>query len=316
MKQTPHSTVMAMVLSRHARRLIPRQIESLKAGFKNQCRLFEFDPNSERSASDLTRLSKEESYRCTLVIGGDGTLNWALNILGTEKPFAVFPAGTANDLATHEKLPRDVEGAVKTVLKGHTTSLDLIEVNGRFFATTGGGDLPATCALSLSNFRNRGVLNVLTVEKLGPLAYEISAAGNILLSSQTPQKIKIAVEPGELESASHDLVAISPGFLVTNQGTFAGRLRVAPKILNDDGKFEIFVLSAGSRSRLLRTLLGLRLNRFAREGDFYVLQTDKAVITCERTSRFFGDGELLAEGRSFCLRIAKGVLKLICRENS
>jgi diacylglycerol kinase family enzyme len=263
----------------------------------------------------LAKVSKSASYRSTLVIGGDGTFNWALNTLGASRPFAVFPAGTANDLAAHLNLPRDVEGALSTIRRGNTVAIDLIKVNDRCFATAGGGGLPAECALWVSSFRNHSFLGVLAVGSLGPLVYELSAIGNILFKRGIRQELNIKVERSGHSEVPQTLILFSPGFLVTNQGTLAGRLRVAPGALNNDGLFEIFVLSAASRFKLLRILLGLRAGTFARRGDFQRIQASSAVITCGESSRFFGDGELLAEERVFRLRIVEKTLKLICPSN-
>lgn len=307
---------MAVVLSKQARELIPGQIRSLIDGLERHYNLFVYDPGSAPDPSELARVCKTDSYRSTLVIGGDGTLNWALNKLGTDKPFSVFPAGTANDLATHQNLPRDVEGALRIIRKGKTVAIDLIKVNDRLFATAGGGGLPADCALWISSFRDRGPLSVLAVEKLGPLAYEFSAVGNILLRPGIEQELSITVEGAEHEGAPRNLILLSTGFLVTNQGTLAGKLRLAPGALNNDGVFEIFVLSAASRFKLLRILFGLRAGTFARKGDFQLIRASDAIITCRESAQFFGDGELLAEGKEFRLRIVKGALKLICPSNS
>jgi len=304
---------MAVVLSKHTRKLVPEQINSLIEGLERHFNLFIYDPVCAHDPSELARVCKADSYRSTLVIGGDGTLNWALNELGNDKPFAVFPAGTANDLATQQGLPRDVEGALRTIRKGKTVAIDLIQVNDRLFATAGGGGLPADCALWISSFRDRGPLGVLAVEKLGPLAYQLSAVGNILLRSGIKQELNIAVEGAEHEGVPLKQVLLSPGFLVTNQGTLAGKLRVAPGSLNNDGLFEIFVLSAASKFKLLRILFGLRAGAFARTRDFQLIRGSAAMITCKEPLRFFGDGELLAEGREFRLQIVKRALKLICR---
>ncbi len=306
----------AVVLSKHARELVPRQIKSLIEGLELHHSLYIYDPGSAPNPSELARVCSTDSYRFTLVIGGDGTLNWALNTLGTDKPFAVFPAGTANDLATHQNLPRDVAGTLRAIREGKTAAIDLIRVNDSLFCTAGGGGLPADCALWISSYRDHGPFRVLTIGKLGPLAYELSAVGNILLRSNIEQELNITVEPSEHDEAPRNLILLSPGFLVTNQGTLAGKLRVAPGALNNDGVFEIFVLSAASRFKLLRILFGLRAGTFARKGDFQLIQAGNAVITCKESSRFFGDGELLAEGKVFRLRIVKKALKLICRINS
>jgi diacylglycerol kinase family enzyme len=66
--------------------------------------------------------------------GGDGTLNCSVGILaGGEKPLGILPLGTLNHFARDLGIPMDLDEAVRTIVAGHARSVDLGEVNGRFF---------------------------------------------------------------------------------------------------------------------------------------------------------------------------------------
>ncbi len=66
--------------------------------------------------------------------GGDGTINTAASaVAGTDIPLGVLPLGTLNHFAKDLGLPIDLAEAVRIVLGGRTTRVDVGEVNGRVF---------------------------------------------------------------------------------------------------------------------------------------------------------------------------------------
>jgi diacylglycerol kinase family enzyme len=66
--------------------------------------------------------------------GGDGTISAVAGVLaGTEKTLGVLPLGTLNHFAKDLGLPLDLPAAVQTIAQGHTTKVDVAEVNGRIF---------------------------------------------------------------------------------------------------------------------------------------------------------------------------------------
>jgi diacylglycerol kinase family enzyme len=66
--------------------------------------------------------------------GGDGTVNCvASSLIGTNKIFGVLPLGTLNHFAKDLQIPLELESAVDNIVAGHVTSVDVGELNGRFF---------------------------------------------------------------------------------------------------------------------------------------------------------------------------------------
>ncbi len=66
--------------------------------------------------------------------GGDGTVSAvAAALVGHDIPLGVLALGTLNHLAKDLGIPLDPEDAAKVILGGHTTAIDLGEVNGRIF---------------------------------------------------------------------------------------------------------------------------------------------------------------------------------------
>lgn len=66
--------------------------------------------------------------------GGDGTLALVAKAVFTaDKTFGILPLGTLNHFSKDLGIPQDIPGAVAVIAGGHTSQIDLGEVNGRIF---------------------------------------------------------------------------------------------------------------------------------------------------------------------------------------
>jgi diacylglycerol kinase family enzyme len=83
---------------------------------------------------DLAHRAVQEGAQTLVAGGGDGTINAVASALvGTEVALGVLPLGTLNHFAKDLHIPLDIEGAVHTLLEGHSMPIDVGEVNGHVF---------------------------------------------------------------------------------------------------------------------------------------------------------------------------------------
>jgi diacylglycerol kinase family enzyme len=83
---------------------------------------------------DLAQRAVQEGAQTLVAGGGDGMINAVASALvGTEVALGVLPLGTLNHFAKDLHIPLDVEGAVHTLLEGHSMPIDVGEVNGHVF---------------------------------------------------------------------------------------------------------------------------------------------------------------------------------------
>ncbi len=69
-----------------------------------------------------------------MAAGGDGTVSSVASmVVDTEKTLGVLPLGTLNHFARDMRIPSDLEAAAQTIIAGHTTEVDVAEVNNRVF---------------------------------------------------------------------------------------------------------------------------------------------------------------------------------------
>lgn len=89
---------------------------------------------SPERVAPLARRSVRDGIDLVLAAGGDGTIHTAANQLAdTRTALGVLPGGTFNFIAKDMGVPDPAEAAVAALAKGMIRSVDLSEVNGRFF---------------------------------------------------------------------------------------------------------------------------------------------------------------------------------------
>ncbi|MEZ4472860.1 MAG: diacylglycerol kinase family protein [bacterium] len=239
-----------------------------------------------------------------VVAGGDGAINLAVNALADPAPaLAIIPSGTANDLARALGLPAEVDSAA-AALGGQIRHVDVLTVNGRRFCTTGGLGLPALVAQAANTVkRQRGT------SLLGHHLYAAVAGSQILARRRLRRRIRLDWVCADTGAARH-LEAEVYGVLVTNVGAVAGSLRLC-EARPDDGVFEICLLPATGRPRLLRLLLALARGRPARPGTLPALRARAARLQVAEPTPFLGDGEILARTSAFELGVLPAALCVV-----
>jgi len=100
-----------------------------------------------KQAPDQLREVLASGAEVIFVWGGDGMVQRCVDAMakaeGTHAALAIVPAGTANLLAAHLRVPADIDSAVRIGLYGQRLPLDLGSVNGENFAVMAGAGFDA-----------------------------------------------------------------------------------------------------------------------------------------------------------------------------
>lgn len=89
--------------------------------------------------------------------GGDGTVSSVAAVaVKADVPLGVLPLGTLNHFARDLKLPLDIEQAVNVLVAGHSTRVDVGEVNGSIFLNNSGLGFYPRLAISREHGRRHG----------------------------------------------------------------------------------------------------------------------------------------------------------------
>ena len=255
---------------------------------------FEGNPDQE-IAGDL-----DFSYHHILIAGGDGTVNYVVNLLKSRKidlPIAVLPTGTANDFASMLDIPQDVGQACRRLLSGEIRRIDLGRANGLYFVNV------FSCGLFTDvSQRTPTILK----NTFGKLAYYVGGIGE--LSKLRKMHIRITTDGGDFSGSS--LI-----FFVFN-GKTAGQLRLAYLSEPDDGLLDVLIVKGDYPLETVRTVFQYMAMSRSRPASTY--PSGIVHIRCSRLSAESVTPETTdidgQPGPAFPLEITceKGALRVLC----
>lgn len=180
----------------------------------------------------------DESFHHLLVSGGDGTVNYVVNMLKKKHldiPIAVLPTGTANDFAHMLGVPSDIPQACRRILNGEIQRVDLGRANDEYFVNV------FSCGLFTEVSQKTPTIFKNT---FGKLAYYFGGLGE--LPNFRKMHISIESQHGNYEGSS--LI-----FFVFN-GCTAGQMRFAYLSELDDGLLDVIVIKGDSPIETIRTI--------------------------------------------------------------
>ena len=97
----------------------------------------QIDISLAQNGAEVTELATEAArgpYEVIVAAGGDGTVNSvATAVIDSDKILGVLPLGTLNHFAKDLGIPLDLQAAARTIVAGHSTEVDVAEVNNRIF---------------------------------------------------------------------------------------------------------------------------------------------------------------------------------------
>ena len=112
----------------------------------------ELETEAAGDASGLARGAVEAGFDIVAVLGGDGTVNEAVNgLAGSDVPLAIIPTGTVNVLAMELGIPLDPPDAVKLLGAAveHVSWIDLGRAGERYFGLMAGVGMDAAVVAAL-----------------------------------------------------------------------------------------------------------------------------------------------------------------------
>lgn len=181
-----------------------------------------------------------------VVVGGDGMANLGINIVAqTDVPLGIVPSGTGNDLADGLGIPTaDAEAAIDLLLAALHRPPRVIDAgvirHGESHAelSTWFG-----CVLSAGFDATVNERANLMTRPRARSRYVFALLRELATLHARPYRI---VADGETIATEAMLVSVA------NNRSLGGGMRIAPHAELDDGRFELFVVTAMSRPRFLR----------------------------------------------------------------
>ena len=230
-------------------------------------------------ATSLVRYALQEGHHEIVAVGGDGTINEAVNGMfdasGNAPPdsvFAFLTSGTGGDFRKTFNIEPGIESAITRLKRASAHRIDV----GRVSCLTKSGEPTMRYFINIASFGLSGVIvdsvNRARIAKLfgGPFAFAFhSAAGMLRYRNRT---VRIMVDGVEDEIATVSTVAVANGQY------FGGGMKVAPGAFVDDGVFDIVVMGGAPKGQSLAEMKLIYTGDHIRKPHVRVLQGKHVVV--------------------------------------
>lgn len=166
-----------------------------------------------------------EHFTEIIMVGGDGTLNYAINQLSTfNLPIGIIPAGSGNDYVKSLNIGNTLEEQIETAINGQIKEVDIGQCNDRLFLNGFGLGFDGQIAKSFEE--NRTFLK-------GHAAYYYHAIKT--LAGFQPQFLKFSIDGKNYE---HKMLLLTIG----KGTTFGGGFKLTPHADLEGGQFAISII--------------------------------------------------------------------------
>ena len=257
------------------------------------------------------RITSSPGLNAIIVIGGDGSLNEAVNGIEDFKNtlFGFVPCGTGNDIGRDMDLPSDKKALFRSMLDctvkrtsdvGELTFFEgKKKIIRRFNVSSDMGFGAATC-----EYVNRSVVKpILNKIGLGKLIYLIGAL-KVCFSSE-PASLRVTCG-GRTRYYSRCQCAI-----VMNHTCEGGGFAFCPDADIDDGLFDICVGNGLSKPAFLGVLPKAYMGKHTRTRGIYIERADRIIIQSNSLQWVHTDGEVIGKTNKVYMRILPEKLNLL-----
>ena len=228
-----------------------------------------------RNALKTVKENFEEEHSDLVVLGGDGTLNEAINGLTFDRPVGIVPCGSANDFCKNIKVGQTIEQQIQTAIAGKKMQIDLGLCNERKFINGVGigfdGQIVADIAKSTRNLR-------------GPFKYYYHVL-RILASYQSKETGYHFNDVNETKK----LLLLT----VANGTTFGDGFKLNPSAKIDDGLLDVCVIEKINPFLRFWNIPRLKSGSHVRLKKVNVYQTTEIKVDEQPLLNAHIDGELL-----------------------
>ncbi|MFT0824000.1 diacylglycerol kinase family protein [Bacillus swezeyi] len=249
----------------------------------------------------VKELIKKEKPSVITAVGGDGTIHEVINgLLDANIPLGVIPAGSGNDFCRGLGIPLNYKKALKHLLKGECTTVDIGCLNSTFFSTVVGVGFDAEVAKVTNDSNYKKLLNCV---RLGNLSYYASVLR--VLFHYKPADIFLKIDSKHYQIQNVWLVAIA------NTPFYAGGLLICPNAKYQDGLFNICLVHGVSKWKFLKLFLYVFKGKHTAFSNVVNIYEGKEVeIYSVASLSAHGDGEIIGQTPAR-LKIEHNVLSVI-----
>ncbi len=116
------------------KRRIERLVRELSTFLQAKNLVYEvFDTEQFKNATKTVSKKLDQTYTDLVIVGGDGTINEAVNGLQFDIPVAIVAGGTGNDFVRNVNIGKTAKEQFETAINGSIQRIDIGQCNDRMF---------------------------------------------------------------------------------------------------------------------------------------------------------------------------------------
>lgn len=246
----------------------------------------------------LLETLKSNSFEYAVVSGGDGTVNYVVNIMlknDINLPLGIIPLGTSNDFARCLNIPNNINDYLDIILGGRIIEVDAGLINEeKYFLSTCAGGIFVDASFNTHSELKRN---------FGPFAYYLKALSE--LTSIKSFKVKIKTETESIEEEA--LI-----FLVLNGKHAAGFYNLIEDADLQDGIMDIVLIKNCSHIDLASMFFNVLSSGHLNNKNVLKLQARECTIKGNRKISLSIDGEK-GTGLPVTIRFVNKALKVFVK---
>lgn len=263
-----------------------------KKGIEYKSWITEYKGHAMELAREIC--SMEDDDIRLVVLGGDGTINEAINGMHNfEKvKFGIIPNGSGNDFGRGYGLPNSAAECLKIILKSkNTDSIDIGKVTyddgqkTKLFAISSGIGMDALVCKHVEKSKIKKILNKVHLGKLTYLVITVKT-----LFTMNTSDVKIVFDEDKHMDFSRVIFLASMNFRAEGGG-----VPMSPKADAKDGKLSVCTAHGVSKFRAFTLLPFLVMAKHSRFKAFDIIDCEKCKVSFDEPMALHTDGEYLGD---------------------
>ena len=211
--------------------------------------------SKQGEATALVRFALREGHQEIVAVGGDGTINEAVNGMfdasgatPQQSVFAFVTSGTGGDFRKTFGIEAGPDVAIERLKRSRVRQIDA----GRVSCLTSAGAPTSRYFINIASFGLSGMIvdsvNRARIAKLFGGSFAFAFHSTLAMLRHRSRTVRLIIDGVEDEIASISTVAVANGQY------FGGGMKVAPGAVPDDGLFDVIIMGGAPKGQSLADL--------------------------------------------------------------
>jgi len=232
-----------------------------------------------------------------VAVGGDGTVNEVINGIGLSGvTMGIIPTGSGNGLARHLGIHLIPLRALRTIIQGYSTPIDIMQIGKtKFAANVAGVGFDALVSWKFKDTKTRG-----------PISYVKIILEEFIKHKPAEYTIKID---------KREFTIVSTMITVANSSQFGNNAMIAPNASVTDGYLDLCILKPFPKALSLDIATKIMTKQIG-SSNYYESFLGKKITIKQEKAIYQIDGDSVKEKKKIKIRIREKSLNIIIPKKS